>query len=205
MNTTHTARRARLVVIASGALLAAPLLLTGCAQSDGAAAGTGGTSETSETTASSLTLTDGWAKANAGSEMESMSAIFGTLKNGTDKEITLESAESASAGTVELHETDGDGKMREKKGGFTIPAGGELKLAPGGDHIMLMEMPKAIKAGEEVEATLHFSDGSTLKVKALVKDYSGANESYDGGMEHGSEDGGMDHGSEDGGMDHESH
>ncbi|WP_427871134.1 copper chaperone PCu(A)C [Leucobacter luti] len=195
MNTTHTARRARLAVLASGALLAAPLLLTGCAQADGPAAGSGSSSETSQKAESGLTLSDSWAKANAGSEMESMSAVFGTLKNNTDKEVTLESAESASAGTVELHETDGDGKMREKKGGFTIPAGGELQLAPGGDHIMLMEMPKPIKAGEEVEATLHFSDGATLKVQALVKDYSGGNESYDGGMDHGSEDGGMDHAS----------
>jgi copper(I)-binding protein len=41
-----------------------------------------------------------------------------------------------------------------------------------------MGMEKPILAGDDVHATLKMGDGSTLEIHALVKDTSGANESY---------------------------
>ena len=79
--------------------------------------------------------------------------------------------------------------MREKDGGFVIPAGGKLALEPGANHIMLMGLSGPLTAGSDVTFTLTFSDDSTYEVTAPVKDYSGANENYEGGEEHE----GMDH------------
>jgi periplasmic copper chaperone A len=84
-----------------------------------------------------------------------------------------------------LHETvenaSGSMVMQEKKGGFTIPAKGSLELAPGGNHLMLMDLTGPIKAGDDVTFTLTMKDGSTYEFTAPAKDYTGANENYEGG------------------------
>lgn len=177
-------------------LLAAPLLvsvplLAGCS-SDPAKS-----SETSDTkpaaaTESNVTFKDGWAKA-----AEGMSGAFGTLVNSSDKDITLEKAESPVAGMVELHETVTSGSsstMREVDGGFVIPKNGSFTLEPGGNHIMFMDMPKALLPGDEVPLTLYFSDGKTLEVTVLAKDFAGAQENYEGDSSKHSTD---DHGEQD--------
>lgn len=69
------------------------------------------------------------------------------------------------------------------EGGFVIPAGGEFALAPGANHIMLMDLQSPLLAGDETTFTLTFSDDSTYEFTAPVKDYSGANENYDEGDE----------------------
>src|SRR5690625_7218527 len=69
--------------------------------------------------------------------------------------------------------------MEEKEGGFPIPAGDELVLDPGGDHIMLMSLPAALQPGDEVELVLQFADGTEQPIAATVKDFACANEEYD--------------------------
>lgn len=86
---------------------------------------------------------------------------------------------------LQLHETvandAGEMVMQEKQGGFVIPAGGSFDLEPGGNHIMLMDLTAPLAAGDETTFTLTFSDDSTYEFTAPVKDYSGANENYEGG------------------------
>jgi len=130
---------------------------------------------------SPLTMSDGWVKAvNTG-----MTASFGMVKNPTGKAITIVGASSPLSAAVQLHEmVDDDGTMvmQEKSGGFTVPAGGMLTLAPGGNHVMLMKVKKPIKPGDLIPVTLITSDGGMLTVKVLAKTYTGANEPYDPSM-----------------------
>src|SRR5690606_33423212 len=112
--------------------------------------------------AQSVTLSDAWVKAAD----EGMTAAFGVLSNRGPADVTLVAASGAAAASMELHETVGDGSggmvMRERDGGFTVPAGGALTLEPGGDHVMLLGLSAPIVAGDEVELVLVFSDGSEL-------------------------------------------
>ncbi len=128
--------------------------------------------------ASSLTITDTWAKAAD----EGMTAAFGTVTNSADRDITITAARSDAASAVELHEVVDD-VMRPVEGGFTVPAGGSLTLEPGGLHLMFMGIPQPIIAGDDVTVTLALSDGSELEFTAVAKDFAGANEDYDGGMD----------------------
>lgn len=164
---------------------------TGSSASDGAV-------DTVDT--ADLSLADAWVK----SAESGMSAVFGTLINASSSAVTLVGAASSSAGMVQLHETNADGSggmsMKEKEGGFAIPAGGELRLEPGGDHIMLMDLTAPLLAGDAVEVTLQFAGGAELAITATVKDFAGAQENYspsDGGGEMEGMEGmeGMDHGS----------
>lgn len=128
-----------------------------------------------------VTIADAWVKAAP----SGMTAMFGMLTNTGSAPVTVTGAATDLAGMVELHETvteNGVSTMRQKTGGFVIPAGGTFELKPGGNHVMLMGLKKAVKAGEEVDVTLSLSNGSSLVVKALGKEFAGAKESYQPSM-----------------------
>lgn len=148
-----------------------------------------------------VTLDGAWVKATD----EDMTAIFGTLSNHSDAALTLESAAVDVDADAELHEVvqeAGSSVMRAVDGGLEIPAGGELKLEPGGYHIMLVELGDPITPGQDLELTLRFSDGSETVTTVPARAFEGAQEEYhagdagegmdNGDMEHGD----MDHGSE---------
>lgn len=180
----HTTTRTRLNIAArAGAVMSVGLLaLAGCASTTPSAGSTPSTSASAaDATTAAVTVSDAWVKAAD----SGMSAAFGTLHNDSKSDVTLVSATSPASSMLQLHETVADASgamvMKEKDGGFVIPAGGELVLQPGGNHIMLMDLSAPLKAGEDTTFTLTFSDGSTTKFSAPVKDYSGANENYQGG------------------------
>jgi periplasmic copper chaperone A len=71
---------------------------------------------------------------------------------------------------------DGDGgmdsgemamTMRELVGGLPLPAGETVMLAPGGYHIMLIDLVEPLETGDEFELTLDFenADDVTLNVE----------------------------------------
>ncbi|MBV7432082.1 copper chaperone PCu(A)C [Dermabacteraceae bacterium P13101] len=171
---THSMKRRTLLV--GGALLA----LAGCGKSEEKA------TKKSEhgTSAVKLEAKDVWAKA---AEKGSMTAAFGHLHNHTDSPLMLTGATFAGAKKTELHETvkggDGAMQMRQKEGGFEIPAGGSLTLEPGGNHIMLMGLTEDLKAGEEIEVTLEFAGGASEKLSFPVRVFTGAKENYGDGKE----------------------
>lgn len=169
-------------------LLAALLTpgLAACGDDANSNARTGATTTEADPTtaaeeAAALTVTDPWVKATD----ETMTAAFGTLVNDSGTDVTVVGAEVTGAGMVELHETvqndDGSMAMQAKEGGFVVPAGGELALEPGGNHIMLMELDGAYEAGTTLTLTLELADGSTADVEATVKPFDGADENYQGG------------------------
>jgi copper(I)-binding protein len=182
----------------SGVVLAAvALALAGCGTTAGASPD--GADGAAEPAGQSVTLADGWVKAAD----SGMSAAFGELTNAGPDDVTVVSATTEASSMLELHETveneSGEMIMREIEGGFVIPAGDTLTLAPGGSHIMLMDLTDPLEAGEEATFTLTFADDSTFEFTAPVKDYSGANENYVGG------DAEMDMGDADSGADSEAH
>lgn len=131
--------------------------------------------------AKTVTVSDQWVKAAD----SGMTAVFGTLKNSGQHQARLVSATSPVAGKVELHEVvtepGGSSKMRPKDGGFVIPADGTHDLAPGGDHLMLMDLKQPLAVGSDVNITVTFEDGSSLPFTAQVRDFRGAGEDYQPG------------------------
>lgn len=165
-------------------LLASALALTGCAGAEPSvpappAPTSDPASADSVPVSDSVTITDAWVKAAD----DGMTAAFGQLRNDSGTDATVTAVASPASTALELHETveDDSGQMvmRKVEQGFVIPAGGTLLLEPGGDHIMLMGLTAPLLAGEEATFTLTFSDGSQLDFAAPVKDYAGANESYE--------------------------
>lgn len=83
---------------------------------------------------------------------------------------TLRRIESGAAEYVEVHQMhkqDGVMKMREIKE-LKIPAGAEVKLAPGGAHLMLIQLKKPLKQGETVPLKMVFTGPDKKDVQVLV-------------------------------------
>ncbi|MEV2236796.1 copper chaperone PCu(A)C [Micromonospora sp. NPDC049891] len=123
-----------------------------------------------------LGVRDPWVKAAD----EGMTAAFATLVNDGDTDITITGA-ATEVSPMELHEmamADGKMVMRAKQGGVVIKARSEYKLEPGGDHLMLMDLARPVRAGDELTFTLTFADGRSQTFSAVAKPFTGAQESY---------------------------
>lgn len=183
------ARSARL----AAAGLAGALALAACSgggDADDAATTPATTQDAAADEVATLEVRDPWAKAAD----QGMSAAFGTLHNPTDADVVVVAASSPSSTMVELHETvEVDGVMQmQQVEGFTVPAGGDVVLDPGGNHLMFMGLTAPLVPGDEVTVALELADGTTLDVVAPVKEFAGANETYAGGDDHDHDMGDMD-------------
>lgn len=99
------------------------------------------------------------------------SAVFMTLENSSNKDISLIKASSNIAKFVELHtHSTKDGLMTmyevEK---INIPANNSVVLEPASFHIMLIDLNKPLKIADKIELTLEFSDGSKQNIEVEVK------------------------------------
>lgn len=166
---------------ASAALLS--LALTGCTSSPTAPSATASATTSPASSGSiTLTLSDGWCKAT--DTPGAMTGCFGTLHNGGTGAVHLTGASSPVAPRVELHEMttgpDGSMSMAPAPDGFTIAVGGTFELAPGGHHLMLMDVPGQLQVGDSVSVTL-LTDGVGVPVTFAVRAFTGGNESYQPG------------------------
>ena len=94
-------------------------------------------------------------------------AGYMTITNKGTATDRLVSASSPAAGKVEIHEMTMQGgvmKMRELAGGLPIEAGKTISLAPGGYHLMLMQLKAPLKKGDKVPVTLTFEKAGKVDV-----------------------------------------
>lgn len=165
--TTPAAGRLRAVGLA--AVLAAAL--AGC--------GTGTEASGEDTAAApaepTISVSDAWVRATAGTEEPSMTAAFMALDNEGEEEVSLTGASSPVAGRAEIHEmaeVDGEMAMRKVEGGIPLEPGYGQALMPGGDHVMLMDLSEELAAGDEIDLTLEFSDGTSQELTVPVKEFT---------------------------------
>ena len=100
------------------------------------------------------------------------SAAFFVIKNNSDKDIAITSANSDAAQKNELHTHIKENQMLKmmKIEKLVVPAKSSLELKSGGDHVMLIGLKKELKAGDEINLELSFSDGDKKSIKVPVKD-----------------------------------
>lgn len=100
-----------------------------------------------------------------------MSAAFLRLSNAGPAPVRLVGAESAAAGSVELHGHSHEGGVMRMRAveGVDLPAGGAVQLEPYGLHLMVFGLKSSPKPGERFPLVLKFADGSRLEVDAAVR------------------------------------
>jgi periplasmic copper chaperone A len=98
-------------------------------------------------------------------------AGYVTLTNSSDKPIDLVGVTSPDYGNAMLHETVSNGSTQKMVmvDKATVPAHGQLAIAPGGYHLMLMDAKRKLAPGDTVHLKLQFSDGEMLDEPFAVK------------------------------------
>lgn len=98
-------------------------------------------------------------------------AGYMSLTNHGKTADTLKAVESPAAKKVEVHKTtmtNGIMSMKRQDAGLPIGPGETVIFAPGGNHLMLIGMTAATKAGDKLPITLVFASGARIKLEFPV-------------------------------------
>jgi periplasmic copper chaperone A len=111
------------------------------------------------------------AKVRAVPPVSTTTAAFMVLHNSGDSDLAVVDARSPAADITELHNhLDVEGVMQMRRvPEITVPAGGSAELAPGGLHLMLIDLVVPLHEGDEVEITLVLDNDETLTLEAPVR------------------------------------
>ncbi|AXO34999.1 copper chaperone PCu(A)C [Micromonospora sp. B006] len=178
MPSTTSRRFLRPAALIGAAVLAASVAACGSADATPTppAAPSASAPASASAAAGVLTIRDPWVKAAD----KGMTAAFGTLVNDSDTDVTITGV-STDVSRAELHEMamkDGKMVMQAKPGGVVVRARSQAALEPGGDHLMLMDLTRPVRPGDQLDITLTFADGRAQTFTAVAKPFTGAQESY---------------------------
>lgn len=135
--------------------------------------------------AGDLTIGEAWTRATV--KTAKVGAGFVTIKNKGDQPDRLIGAEVNFAKQVQIHEmklVEDVMRMRPLPDGVEIPAGGEVTLKPGAEHVMFMGLKEQLVEGTKVQATLKFEKAGDVPVTFYVNSLAAKNV-HDGHGHHG--------------------
>jgi len=113
------------------------------------------------------------ASSSSGMNMnQSTTAVYMVLRNSSTTADRLVKVQTDAAQTVELHSTtmQGNVTMMNPVDGIDVPANGQVALAPGGFHIMLIGLTRDLKSGDKIKLTLTFQKAGTVQLDVPVRD-----------------------------------
>ena len=123
-----------------------------------------------EIKAGDLVITEAWSRATPSGAK--VAGGYLTIENKGTATDRLISGAGDVAGKVEIHEmgmNNGVMTMRPLDKGLTIEPGKTVKLAPGGYHLMLMDLKNPLKQGEKVPLTLEFEKAGKVTLSLDVQ------------------------------------
>jgi copper(I)-binding protein len=123
-----------------------------------------------ETKAGDLVITQAWSRATPGGAK--IAGGYLTIENKGAAPDRLIGGSGDFAGKVEIHEmavNNGVMTMRPLDKGLVIEPGKTVKLAPGGYHLMLMDLKQPFKQGDRVPLTLEFEKAGKVALSLDVQ------------------------------------
>jgi len=120
--------------------------------------------------AGDLVISQAWSRATPGGAK--IGAGYFTVENKGGTADRLVSVSGDIAGKIEVHEmamNDGVMTMRPLVQGLTIDPGKTVTLAPGGYHLMMMDLRKPLKQGDKLPLTLEFEKAGKVAVMLDVQ------------------------------------
>ncbi|MFQ5747019.1 MAG: copper chaperone PCu(A)C [Gemmatimonadota bacterium] len=106
--------------------------------------------------------------------VEGRAAMYFAVRNRSDEPDALIGVSLGAAARTELHRGGGGGRMAmmTRVSSLSVPARGELRLSPGADHVMLLDVTRTLEAGRRLTAELAFRRAGTVIVEAEVVPYA---------------------------------
>jgi periplasmic copper chaperone A len=133
-----------------------------------------------------LSITDLWTRATPPGARTA--GGFLVIENSGTEADRLTGATSPAAARVEIHEMRMEGGtmiMRPAPDGIDIPAGGTVTLAPGGLHIMFMDLKESFTEGDKVSVTLDFEKAGEVETFLHVMGLGARSADHGEADEHG--------------------
>src|SRR6185295_6391116 len=130
----------------------------------------GASAQAQEVKAGDLVITQAWSRATPGGAK--IAGGYLTIENKGAAADRLTAVSGDIAGKVEIHEmamNNGVMTMRPLDKGLPIEPGKAVKLAPGGYHLMLMDLKGPLKQGEKVPLTLEFEKAGKVVLSLDVQ------------------------------------
>lgn len=132
--------------------------------------------------AGDLVISEPWSRATPGSAKTG--AGYLTIQNKGSAPDRLVAVTGDIAGRIEVHEmavNNGVMTMRPLDKGLEIEPGKTVALAPGGYHLMLMELKSPLKQGDKLPLTLEFEKAGKVAVTLDVQAVGAKGPGGDGG------------------------
>jgi copper(I)-binding protein len=123
-----------------------------------------------EVKAGDLVITQAWSRATPGGAK--IAGGYLTIENKGATPDRLIGGAGDVAGKIEVHEmsmNNGVMTMRPLDKGLTIEPGKTVKLAPGGYHLMMLDLKNPLKQGDKVPVTLEFEKAGKVKLSLDVQ------------------------------------
>jgi len=122
-----------------------------------------------DTKAGNLVISQPWSRATPGGAK--VAGGYLTIENNGTTPDRLLTGSTGFSKKVEIHEmamNNGVMTMRPMDSGVAIEPGKTVKFAPGGYHLMFLELNRALKQGESVPVTLTFEKAGDVKTSFSV-------------------------------------
>ena len=123
-----------------------------------------------EVRAGDLVVSQAWSRATPGGAK--VGGGYLTIDNKGSAPDRLIGGSADIADRVQIHEmatNNGVMTMRPLDNGLTIEPGKTVKLAPGGYHLMLLDLKGPLKQGDKVPVTLEFEKAGKVKLSLEVQ------------------------------------
>lgn len=114
-----------------------------------------------------IVISNAWARASAGAA--TTGAAYFTITDSVSAD-RLTGASTPVAGRAELHETRNENGVMQMRAvpALALEPGKPLTLAPGGYHVMLMDLKKPLQTGESFPLTLTFEKARPITTQVKV-------------------------------------
>jgi copper(I)-binding protein len=115
-----------------------------------------------------ILVTDAWVRAVPGS---SVAAAYFTARNTGTQPLSIIGIRSPAAAQAMIHETAlvGTQSTMRPHEQLSLAPGQSVQLAPGGLHVMLMDLRQPLAPGAQVQLVLLLEGGTSLAVTARVR------------------------------------
>jgi periplasmic copper chaperone A len=107
-------------------------------------------------------------------------AVYFVIHNHSSAADELIGVSSTSAVAAEMHESkmSGDIMQMDQVEAVPLEAFAEIEFAPGGLHIMLVDLKQDFRAGDEIEIILHFKNSQDITVRLPVRETAAPEEDH---------------------------
>jgi copper(I)-binding protein len=121
--------------------------------------------------AAQVEVTDAWVRATVPGQP--VAGAYMTLRSQRDAKVVAVQSPVAKGAEIHSMSNEGDVMKMRKLDALALPAGQRVELTPHGNHIMLLDIVRQLKAGDSVPITLTVERGkkkTKVRVDAPVRE-----------------------------------